>query len=312
MEDYVSVIMLTYNREKLVGDAVKSVLDQTYKNFELIIIDNGSTDSSGFICDEWAGKDKRIRCFHTEKNSIGKGRNIGLENAVGKYITFVDDDDVADPIMLEYLVNIIKTGDYDISMCGSVRESDGNIENKYVFEGYKSFSGVECVKELLKRELFNSANPTKLFKKGLFDDIRYEETGKYDDISVMYKIYAKAEKVVAGGRPLYTFRRHVGNNSGFTTNKKMITPDQLKEYLKAFHQRTEYLSKCFPEEKDFFLYQELSYMISMCKSIKEYELKSCENEYLIMFRVIKENLNILYLCPWLKQGEKEYLDVCFR
>ena len=93
----ISVIMLTYNRETLVRRAIESILAQTYLNFEYVIVDNGSTDRSGAIADEYATKDARIRVIHRERGNIGAGRNTGLDAAKGEYIAFVDDDDWAEP-----------------------------------------------------------------------------------------------------------------------------------------------------------------------------------------------------------------------
>ena len=94
----ISVIMLTYNRESMVGRAIESILNQTYRDFEYIIVDNGSDDRSGEIADAYAAKDPRIKVLHIEKSNIGTGRNIGLDAATGEYITYIDDDDTADKV----------------------------------------------------------------------------------------------------------------------------------------------------------------------------------------------------------------------
>ena len=94
----ISVIMLTYNRESMVGRAIESILNQTYRDFEYIIVDNGSDDRSGEIADAYAAKDPRIKVLHIEKSNIGTGRNIGLDAATGEYITFIDDDDTKESL----------------------------------------------------------------------------------------------------------------------------------------------------------------------------------------------------------------------
>ena len=93
----ISVIMLTYNREQLVSCAIESILGQSYRDYEFIIVDNGSTDESGQIADRYAAQDNRIRVIHRERGNIGAGRNTGLDAARGEYITFIDDDDWAEP-----------------------------------------------------------------------------------------------------------------------------------------------------------------------------------------------------------------------
>ena len=96
----ISVIMLTYNRENFVSRAIESILAQTCRNFEFIIVDNGSTDRGGQIADQYAARDSRIKVIHRERGNIGAGRNTGLDAARGEYITFIDDDDWAEPDFL--------------------------------------------------------------------------------------------------------------------------------------------------------------------------------------------------------------------
>lgn len=259
----ISVLMLTYNREDLVGRAIESILAQTCQDFEFIIVDNGSTDRSGRIADEYAARDSRIRVIRRERGNIGAGRNTGLDAAQGKYITFVDDDDYAEPEFLEYLHSLAKEHGADIAICGSWREMDGVRQDKYVFDGVFTYSGEEAVVELLKREQFNSANPTKLLSKRIFEQVRYGESGKYDDIGTVYKQFACADKVAVSGVPLYTFMRHTSNNSAGTTQGEAIPPGQVEEYLTAFAERTRWLTERFPNRADFWLYTELSYALSM-------------------------------------------------
>lgn len=129
----VSVIMLTYNREYLVGRAVESILDQTMTDFEYIIVNNGSSDRSGEIAEEYAAKDSRIKVVHIPKSNIGTGRNTGLDMATGEYITFIDDD-TAEPDMLEFLYNLAVENGADISLSGSTKEVEGEFRPNCVFE----------------------------------------------------------------------------------------------------------------------------------------------------------------------------------
>ena len=115
----ISVIMLTYNREELVGRAIESILAQTYRDFEFIIVDNGSSDRSGAIADEYAAKDARIRVIHRERGNIGSGRNTGLDAAQGEHIAFIDDDDWTEPDFLEFLHSLMVEYNADVSICGA-------------------------------------------------------------------------------------------------------------------------------------------------------------------------------------------------
>lgn len=120
----ISVIMLTYNREALVGRAIESIISQTFLDFEFIIVDNGSTDKSGTISDEYAMKDNRIRVIHRERGNIGAGRNTGLDAAKGEWITFIDDDDYVESDFLEFLLKLIVDNNADVAICGANKQLD--------------------------------------------------------------------------------------------------------------------------------------------------------------------------------------------
>ena len=112
----ISVIVPVYNVEQYLKPCLDSILNQTFTDFELILVDDGSQDKSGSICDEYAIQDKRIKVFHKQNGGVSDSRNKGLEEAMGEYILFVDSDDIIHPSMIEVLYNSVKSGDYDYSM----------------------------------------------------------------------------------------------------------------------------------------------------------------------------------------------------
>ena len=114
-EELISVIIPVYNVEKYIRYCLDSVINQTYKNLEIIIVDDGTKDSSGEIAEEYAVKDSRIKVIHKENGGLSDARNVGLDAATGKYIAFLDSDDVITLDFYEYLYNIIKEKDYDIA-----------------------------------------------------------------------------------------------------------------------------------------------------------------------------------------------------
>ncbi len=307
MANKVSVIMLTYNREDLVGRAIESILSQTMTDFEYIIVDNGSSDRSGEIAEEYAKKDSRIKVVHIPKSNIGTGRNTGLDLATGEYITFIDDDDTAEPDMLEFLYNLAVENGADISLSGSTKEVEGEFLPNCVFEEKLLMTPEEAVVTLLKRKKYNAAMPSKLLKKELFDKIRFKTEGKYDDISVVYKYFAEAKKVAAHGIPKYCFWRHPGNNSAFTTNDLLLTPEQLDEYFEAFRERTEYLSAKLPDIADYAQYSEWSYMISMCNKISKNNLVSCQKQLDFVKKELTEHYDEFYDSPHTQEFEREFM-----
>ncbi len=296
----ISVLMLTYNRENMLSKAIDSILSQTYRDFEFIIVDNGSIDSSGKIADEYAAKDKRIKVIHRERGNIGAGRNTALNAAVGDYIAFVDDDDHAEPDFLEFLLNLCLDNKADVSICGAADK---------VYDEKKIMTAEEAIIELMWRKKYNMAFPTKMFRRELMEDLRFPENGSYDDIALMYKVLANAQKVAYHGLPKYTFYRHEGNNSAWTTNHSLLDAKTLDEYLEAYRIRTEWLSERFPESSGAFRYFQWSFMISMVEKITRLKLKGCEKQLKYMVNELKKERENFLNCPEILDFEKEWIKL---
>lgn len=303
----ISVIMLTYNRINLLPRSIQSVLAQTFKEFEFIIIDNGSTDGSASLCDKWAEKDDRIIVIHRTKGNIGAGRNTGLEVATGRYITFVDDDDRFEADMLEFLYQLALKYDADISICGAVREMEEGAEPKFVFKEEMVLNKVQGIHELLRRKFYSSGFPTKLFRREILQNFRFREDVKYEDIYACYKCFANAERIAIKGEPKYYCWRHEGNNSEFTTNDTLLEKNQLKLYLEAFKERTEYLSDIIPQEEAYYRYTEWSYMISMCHKLLITNNIQCKEIYEEMKCILEKHLKEIEKSEYLMDFEKEWL-----
>lgn len=296
----VSVLMLTYNREGLVSRAIESILGQTFPDFEFIIVDNGSTDKSGAIAEEYAARDSRIRVIHRERGNIGAGRNTALDAAQGRYLAFIDDDDWAEPDFLEFLVNLIEETGADVAICGAAGR---------VHDEKKVMGPEEALIELMWRKKYNMAFPTKLFRRELTAHLRFPEDGVYDDIALMYKLLAEARQVAYHGLPKYTFYRHPGNTSAWTTDHSLLTPETLEEYLRAYRTRTEWLSKKFPASADAFQYFEWSFMISMVEKIHRYHLQNCSHLLSMMECELRKNRTAFEAHPFLQEAEKEWIKI---
>ena len=294
----ISVIMLTYNREKLVGRAIESILKQSEPDFEFLIIDNGSTDQSGKIVDAYAEKDKRIRVIHRNCGNIGAGRNTGLDAAKGEFITFIDDDDWAEPDFLEFLKALLIESNADVAICGA---ADKAFDEKCVM------TPEQALIELMWRKKYNMAFPTKMFRREMMEKLRFPEEGSYDDIALMYKLLANAQKVAYHGLPKYTFYRHPGNNSAWTTNHKLLNSATLDEYLHAYRQRTVWLSEKFPASASAFQYFEWSFMISMVEKIERLGLVDCQTQKEMMVQQLRIHAQEFLNSPECLPFEKEWI-----
>jgi glycosyltransferase involved in cell wall biosynthesis len=262
----ISVIMLTFNRENLVSRAIGSVLAQTFRDFEFIIVNNGSTDRSGVIADAHAAKDSRIRVIHRERGNIGSGRNAGLDAARGEWVAFIDDDDTCAPDFLAFLHDLATESGADAAICGATDRA---------FDEKRIMSVEDALIELMRRRRYSVQFPTKLLRRRLFDALRFSESAKYDDIELMPKILASAGRVAYHGLPKYTYHRHPGNNSAWTTNHALLDRETLDEYLRAYRERTEWLSERFPDSAAAWRYFNWSFMISMVEKIARLKLVDC-------------------------------------
>lgn len=306
----ISVIMLTYNRENLVGRMAECIHTQTFRNFEFIIVDNGSTDRSGAVADEYAAKDDRIRVFHRQRGNIGSGRNVGLDAAQGEYIVFVDDDDSCEPDFLEFLYKMVVENKADVAICG-VSKAPKSEDTSVSTTELLVMDAKEAIVELMWRKRYNNGFPTKLFKYSLLKGLRFPETGRYEDIYLMYKVLAGAKKVAYHSLPKYHVYRHAGNNSLATTKDTMITPEYLSDYRMAYRERTEWLCKHFPDEANYWWYFDFSFQISMVNKISSNRLTSCEEHLKTMHRELLEHydvfMNSMYALDFEKALMEEYI-----
>lgn len=235
-EDLISIIVPVYNVEKYLEECVDSIINQTYKNLEIILVDDGSTDNSGKICDEYKEKDNRIVVIHKKNGGLSSARNEGMKYAKGAYLQFVDSDDYMDNDMVEMLYNMIITESADISMCSHYILKNGNIYSDAT-NGKYVFSNEEALEELLLDRTIRFYAWNKLFRKELFEDVCYPEGRLFEDILAMPEVFAKAKKIAFEDVPKYYYRQREGSILHKQTIKLGI------DYIEAVLDMEEYLRK---------------------------------------------------------------------
>lgn len=298
----ISVLMLTHNREQLVPRMIECILRQSFADFEFLIFDTASTDRSGVICEEYAQRDSRIKVWHIENNSIGTSRNIAVSKAQGRYLTFVDDDDVVTDDFLEFLYSLVKESGADISICGAYRDTNGLIEPHGMWEEKFLWTPQQALEELLLRRRNFQRMPTKLIKRELYQEIPFKEDCRYEDIWVCYRFMAAAKKVAAHGLPKYGFFRDTGNNSSFVLTDAW-TPERLDEYLRAYRARTIYISERFPKLGPLCRYSEWSFWLSLCEKIINGGLTDCKDYLNSMLERLRRDKNEIEKSPWLNETD---------
>lgn len=211
--DKITVVVPVYNVRDYVGECLDSVINQTYKNLEIIVVNDGSTDGSYEICKAYAEKDSRIILIDQQNQGLSGARNSGIRIATGKYITFVDSDDVICPDMIEYLYHLLTAHNSDMSVCQpQLLDEDGNrIAGPQNYQD-KVFCGKEdCMKALLRDDELSVTAWGKLYKTVAFKAVEYA-VGKYhEDVYTTYQLVAQCEHIVAGAQPKYLYRQRGGS-----------------------------------------------------------------------------------------------------
>lgn len=224
MYDLISIIIPVYNVEEYLNQCLDSIINQSYNNLEIIIIDDGSTDNSSKICDEFAIKDNRIKVIHKSNGGLSDARNIGIENSNGKYIFFVDSDDFIDNIMIEKLYKLIKANDADISMCNFTYYYNDDLKHELIESPVKNdiLNRQEAIDKLFEeKNWFYVVAWNKLYKKEIWDDIKFPKGYIHEDEAVIHKVFMKCNKIVTTSESLYFYRQVKGSimNSGFNEKR---------------------------------------------------------------------------------------------
>lgn len=211
MNELVSVIVPIYGVEDYLSKCVDSIINQTYKNLEIILVDDGGKDKCPEICDEYAGKDSRIKVIHKKNGGLSDARNAGIAIAKGEYFVFIDSDDWVETTMVERLLDACKKYNVKLAACGRYI-TDGTVINGTAYEGTEGvYSSEEALNEILSGKSLDVAAWDKIYVRDLFDDIRYPVGENNEDIAVFYKIVDTAGKVAHCGTNEYYYRSRPGS-----------------------------------------------------------------------------------------------------
>lgn len=228
----VSVIIPVYNVEKYIRECVDSVIKQTYRDIEIILVDDGSTDSSGILCDEYAKNDLRIKVIHKQNGGLSSARNAGIEIATGDYLTFVDSDDYIALDMLEQLMYAIEHFDADFVACGitsSVDKLDKNMMKDVLL-----YTKGETLKFILKEKKIVTSACGKLYSKELFERIRYPYGMLYEDFGTTYKLVDISKRIVFVDVKKYYYRCNFGSITKSKFSDKHLDYYKISEELYTF------------------------------------------------------------------------------
>lgn len=243
-EALISIVVPIYNVEKYLSRCIDSILNQTYRNLELILVDDESPDGCGNICDEYQKKDSRIRVIHQKNRGLSGARNAGIDIATGEYIGFVDSDDYIAPQMYESLLKLNIDNDAQIAICGRYYEfEDGRRLIRYnEKEETIVMTNIEAITRMNSFSSFDMAAWDKLYKRELFEGIRYPEGKLSEDYFIIYKLFERAHRIVFNPKPLYFYLQRTNSIS---RNKKINF-----DFIEASRSQMDYLLPKYPQLED--------------------------------------------------------------
>ena len=244
----ITVVVPVYNVKEYLEKSVGSIRNQTYKNLEIILVDDGSTDGSRELCDKFAGDDKRIRVIHKKNGGLSDARNCGIDNASGEFISFIDSDDYISENMIEKLYMNLISNSADISACGYKMVYPDHVVTICEGEKIQVYSTEESFKFLLHKNNFGVVAWNKLYKRRLLQEIRYPLGKHFEDINTTYKILAVSNKVVYDPAPLYFYMQRsdsingVNFKSGHFNSRNYDMETAADELISYVYQNQKYLS----------------------------------------------------------------------
>lgn len=281
MNDLVSIIVPIYNVEKYLKRCVISLINQTYKNIEIILVDDGSTDNSRLMCDELKELDKRIRVIHKKNGGLSDARNVGINNAKGKYYSFIDSDDYITIDTIENLYKSMMKYDCDISICNMVQFNDNN----EIFSFYEPTNQLTIYNDNDRFKTLNQPSVcNKLFKSLLFQNIQFPIGKYYEDTYIYHELLYKAKKVVLTGKTGYWYYMREGSILGQPT-----FTNKYFDFVEAV-----YLRSMFLFEHDIQPYANeafLSFYVAMSNVYKHIDMNT---QNIALYQLNKKRYSDIY------------------
>ncbi len=271
----ISVIVPVYRVEQYLDRCLRSITEQTYRNLEIILVDDGSPDNSGAICDAWAAKDSRIKVVHKENAGAGAARNTALDMASGEIISMIDSDDYIEAHMFEHLCGLMQEG-VDIAECEMVlTEVDDLPMDDGSTAEIKICTREEAMLLHIRDEIFCQTPPNKLYRRSAIADTRFPVGNLIDDEFFTYKVIGNSGKLARSSARMYAYRQQPGSAMHKTFSLKRL------QGLEAQLQRVEYLQQRMPslvDEAKFQLFFNCMFtMQASLRHLKGEELQTARN-----------------------------------
>ena len=237
----ISIVLPIYNIEKYLDKCMESLLEQTYPNLEILMVDDGSTDSCPLKCDQYSQKNSQIYAFHKLNGGLSDARNYGIERANGEYISFIDPDDYVEKDYIEYLYNLIVKYQTKMSLCQHFVHFDNGSIKKLGKPGDELLDNKECIRRMMYHDIIDTSAWAKLYSRDLFQNVRYPKGKIFEDIGTTYAFMLQCDKIACGYEEKYHYIFHENSivNGKFKRSKL--------DLLEMTDKMADDVEKCYPE-----------------------------------------------------------------
>lgn len=267
----ITVIVPIYNVEKWLPRCVDSILAQDYKNLELFLVDDGSPDGCGKICDEYAEKDKRIKVIHKPNGGLSDARNAALDVAKGNYITFIDSDDYVTPDYISTLFSLIEKCDAQMSIAtwqifpeGIIPKMPNIKLNEIVM------TQNEALSNMFYQKSYDVSACVKMYHRSLFEGVRYPKGQLFEDLQTTFKLMLKCDKVAFTNKPVYFYMFRKGSIEGAPfSEKKMDSALQVFSLMRSYESQLRPVHKALKSKLTTFSFHLLVKMPEDYKGSEE-------------------------------------------
>ena len=266
----VSIIIAVYNEEIGLRNFLDSIINQTYPHLEIILVDDGSTDNSGKICDEYVQKDDRIVVVHLSNKGIAFARNTGLNIAKGDYIMFADADDSLEPTFCEKALKMALEKNVDVVSFGYTKTFFNGKTRILKTNNPRVISSSEAIRILITLEdIIHGYVWNKIYKRALFENVRFSLKRTFSDQSVNYLLFDRAKKIYLSDEVLYHYKRRQGSLSS-----SHYLPDSIQNRFQMWHDRLLFIQQNYPENETYQIHQlveEANYAFFFLSSKRQYK-----------------------------------------
>lgn len=295
--DKVAIIVPVYNAEEFLKYSVESMVNQTYKNLEIILVNDGSTDKSGLLCDEYAQKDSRIKVIHVDNGGQSRARNIGVKNATADWVMFLDSDDYYEKITVEYLVALRDKFNADMSATTVVEVRSYEVKDtldRVDLEGATVLNRETALEEMFYGNIVGTHPGGKLYKKEIVEKYPFPEGLYYEDLAIAYEHINACKKIAVGKHNLYKYYRRTGSIVNSKFNPKIL------DFFKAMDLNFDYIKRDFPNNSSMMKAANSRYVLNglhvvnaMLKSNMTTELKKQRKDFSKYWKDVMKNPRVI-------------------